>query len=315
MAEEIIQDIFDKMSKEDLDLHAIVIGAAINDETVDDQDLIKRYDNLPEINKHLIDFVVGNTIAEKSVKHGMIDVDDFLAHYGVKGMKWGVRRYDRSGGLSRSSSNTAQNRAAARASVRSSKSTTAKEKHLAGLKSKGHRAINALSGDKTFWKRMAITTGIAVASVTVPLIGAYALPTSVLSAIGGTSLATWAVGSSAAQYLTTAQIGQWVLGTAGAYGAAGTAAVGTAANVVGNVGRAVAGNALIDKSYANLGKTVTNRQKSGRRKVTKALRVAAGVDDRTLMQSDILGVFLSHDVLASKKAVGRSLPLDVFLED
>lgn len=298
MAEQTIQDLFDSMSKEDLDIHATIIGAAVDNELIDDENLVSWYDNLPEINKYLIDFAVGNAVAEKSIKHDGVDLGGFLEHYGVKGMKWGVRRdlselRDRinpPNSLSRSSSNTSANRKAARKAVRSGRASD-KQRHLAALKSKGHRAINALSGDKTFWKRMAITGGLTIAAIGVPAAGAWVLPTSVLTAIGSTSVGQALAGSTT---MSALELGQWALGGIAYYGGVGTAVGGTAANVVGNTARAVAGNTLINRSYEKVGKTLSDRQKSGRKRVSAALRSAAGISDRTLMQSDILGEFLEH---------------------
>lgn len=52
------------------------------------------------------------------------NVDDFLAHYGVKGMRWGVRRKDPSGGSSSGTSSVSPMEAAAKAKSSAPKSST-----------------------------------------------------------------------------------------------------------------------------------------------------------------------------------------------
>lgn len=81
----------------------------------------------------------------------MDQVEDFLQHVGVKGMKWGVRRSELS------------------SKVRSGQGTIA-EAHQAALKSTGHRAANFFLGDKTYWKRSAQILGITAAAIAVAAI-------------------------------------------------------------------------------------------------------------------------------------------------
>lgn len=279
-AERTLQNVYDEMSEDQQDLVALIVGAAVDEEDLEDYpEVAEQYAALTDEQKDFIDFLVGNVLAEDAIEHSAMMIDNFLAHYGVKGMKWGVIRdkYSPKGSLSRSAANTPQGRSAARAAVRSG-NASAKQEHLAALKSTGHRAINALSGDKTFWRRMAITTGITTAMLGATAAAPFVLPAGLLSAVGATGLGANMIGSTASLY-TTKELGIWTVAMLGGYGAVGTAAAGTAANVVGNTGRAIAGNALLNRSYDRLGKNIVNRQSKGRQRVMKTLRTIGGVRD------------------------------------
>lgn len=284
-----VQDIIDQMTPEQKDLQATIVGAALENTNLSgNPEIVESYLQLPVEHKSIIDFIVGNLLAEDSVlKHDDLWYSESLEHYGVKGMKWGVIRDKISSpdSLSRSSSNTAAGRASASAAVKRG-NPTLKQTHLASLKSNGHRAINALSGDKTFWRRMAITTGITTAVVGATVAAPFVLPAGVLSAIGSTGVAASMMGTHTAAAYTAKEVGIWAVATTGVYGALGTAAVGTAGNVVGNTTRAVAGNALINKSYDRLAKNLQSRHSAGRQRVNNILKGATGIRDKDLLKHD-----------------------------
>lgn len=290
--ERTVKDVMDEMTPEQKDFQALIVGAAVDNASLADApEVIEQYNALTTEHKNVIDFLVGNIVAEETIKHSVMDVENFLSHYGVKGMKWGVvrDRLNPAGSLNRSSSNTAENRAAARAKVATG-TASKKEEHLASLKSTGHRAINALTGDKTFWRRMAITTGLTVTAVAAPVAAAWLLPTAVLGAIGSIGTA----GVAGSLIFTPAELGIINLGTAAIYGGSAIAVGGTAVNVVGNTARAVAGNSLISRSYERIGKTMATRQSKGRQRVEKALKTVAGIRDKDLKHSIDLDDFLEH---------------------
>lgn len=232
----------------------------------------------------------------EEVKHMTMkmETEDFLAHFGVKGMKWGVirDRINAPGSLSRSAVNTPQGRARAQAAVARGNPST-KQAHLASLKSTGHRAINGLSGDKTFWRRMAITAGIATTTLAVPVAGAWFLPAGALAALGSSAIGTALAGGPHIT-MTALEMGQWALGSVGVYGTSGVLAGGTVANIVGNTGRAAAGNALINRSYERVGKTLVDRQSAGRKLVVKALKTVGGIRDKDLKHEGMLETVLAH---------------------
>jgi hypothetical protein len=286
--EQTVQDVWDAMSQDDKDFQALIIGAALEgDDISGDAGIVAKYVALPDIQKFMIDFVVGNAVAEK-VEHSALDrVDDFLAHYGVKGMKWGVirDRINSPNSLSRSSANTRSGRASARAAVESGRGSTAKDTHLAALKSKGHRAINALTGDKTFWRRTLITAGVAAAAgVAVAAVPPLVLPASTLASIGANS--SWASLVGYAGYTNT-MAGQMVFTQIGGTVIEAIGGAGLLANVAGNTARAVGGNTMINRSYERIGRTLAQQQKRGRDRVVDALRAATGTRDKDLRHDDM----------------------------
>ena len=93
--ERTLQDLFDEATPEQKDLRAIIVAAAIDDVDISgDTELVEGFDALPNEQKDPIDFVVGAALAEDiSVQHSDdLKVGAFLAHYGVKGVKWGERK-------------------------------------------------------------------------------------------------------------------------------------------------------------------------------------------------------------------------------
>lgn len=296
-----LQDVLNEMSPAQRDLHDTIVGAAVNKEDLSEfPEILTQFSGLSTLHKELIAFSVGNAIAEAGLEHDAIsDVDVFLAHYGVKGMKWGVRKrvtaardaINPPNSLSRSSANTPVGRAVAKTRVARG-TATKKEEHLASLKSTGHRAVNALSGDKLFWKRMAVTAGITTASVAAGLVGAYALPDGVLSSIGKSGIDDILAGDggspSIEKYSSAKGDGQFASAVAGIYVGGAALAGGTVANVVGNTSRAVAGNTLINRNYNRVSKQLADRQRTGRERAADVLKTITGTRDKDLRQSGIM---------------------------
>lgn len=318
-----LQDLYDEFTPSQKELVDLIVGAAVEDEDLSGQtDVISDFNALSDIQKDLVDFIVGSaTFREETLEHSAdLAMEDFLAHFGVKGMRWGVRKKDDGGGssggsaktaktakksrtsgdidggarLSKSMDNTDLARRAAREKVRVG-TATMKEAHIASLKSTGHRTVNALLGDKTFWKRAAqySVAGLAIggAITAVPLV----LPSSTLAAIG-----MWTVGAAAsssgasagwaAASITTAQavtLGTTVFSAAGLGAGTTIGYGGIGVSAATNVVRAVRGNARVDKSYAKLGNTVHKNQRDGNKKVMKVLNKNGGIAKRKLKHSDV----------------------------
>lgn len=277
---ETIQDIYDEMTDEERDLSDLIIGAAVNDEELpDDMGVAEAYDALSDEQKNFIHFVVGNAPSGDSMAHS----EDELMHFGVKGMRWGVRN-DTSGGGTRLRDNvTKAQRDAARAKVKAGKGTLG-DAHIAGLKSTGHRVTNALLGDKTYWKRQAIIGTGLLAGVTAAIAVPALLPAGALAAVGTAAYGTGGLG------LGTA--GHAALGSAFLTNIIGTT-TGTIAGVASNVTqttnllRAIRGNARIEKSYEALGKSLHDAQTKGSEKVQKTLNRSGSIGKKVLhMEED-----------------------------
>jgi len=217
-----IQDVLDSSSGEQRDVMDIVVGAALANESLSDNpEIISKYDALSIEQKEIINFVVGSKLSGMSQLKHQMDVEEFLSHFGVKGMRWGIRNDDKGSGKSSASSQ----------------------------KSSGHRTINAVLGDKTFWKRTAAIAGITatgiVASQFVPAI----LPASAVVSVGKLVL-NGEYGMDVAQALTTVsgtiptveQVGEVVITAAVANVAVVTGAAAQLGNYATNVGRAIVGS-------------------------------------------------------------------------
>lgn len=307
--ERTLQDIIDEMTPEQKELQALIVGAAVEDEVINDDDVLAEYEALPEEQRLLVDFMVGNILAESSLDHDALRVNAFLEHFGVKGMKWGVRKSSSSTGgprLSKMASNTKENRREAREKVRSGVASLG-EAHRASLKSVGHRAVNAFTGDKTFWKRTAIAAGVAGGVAGAAAAAPFVLPASTLAAIGSFSLgaagASGVVANGVAgttiingSVVSLASVGQVALASAGVSAASLGLTGATAVNAASNVVRAVRGNSRVDRSHASLGKTLQQRQTAGSKQVQKVLNRNGSIRKRNLRQSDDLRVdqFLEH---------------------
>lgn len=291
------QDIIDEMTPEQRELMDLIIGAAVEDEVIDDDDVVEQALALPEEQRQLIDFLIGGILSKaesEELAQANLRVDNFLEHFGVKGMKWGVRNVDRGVGggssksqqkpakpaalqgvastvkLSGSTRNTADERKAARKEVRKG-TASAETAHVAALKSTGHRVANAFLGDKTYWKAIAVTAGVAGAVALSPAV----LPASVLGTVGAaftgasaSSAVTAAAGSTA--ITTSAYLGMQVSATA---------------LQITNLVRAVRGNTRIDDSYARLGANVASSYKKGMDRSAKVLRKDGGLSGRKVKRA------------------------------
>lgn len=259
-----IKDSISRMNPSQTDTFHVVVGAAIEDQPLNEE-YIKRYNALSKEHKNIIDFFVGNLIQPNSVlKHSDIS-EVYLAHYGVKGMKWGVRKSD-SGSttrLSKSVLNTSEMRKDARARVAEGSQNVVIH-NIAKLKSTGHRAVNALTGDKQFWRNTAITAGISTAALASTIIGVDFLPTSLLEKLGSETLYSALKDASRSENI---EMGKTVAGVAGASLVSFGAATATAANFTQNLGRAVFGNRRVDKDTEKLGLEFIKRQRDGKKRV------------------------------------------------
>lgn len=307
-----LQDIIDEMTLDQRELMDLLIGAAVEDEVIDDDDVVTRALALPEEQRQLIDFLIGGILSkaeDEELAQSNLRVNSFLEHFGVKGMKWGVRNVDRPGGnsasksqrrptkpsalvgvantvkLSGSTRNTADERKAARKEVRKG-TASAETAHVAALKSTGHRVANAFLGDKTYWKGVALTVGVAGAVAASPAV----LPIGVLGTIGA------AVTASSANTAVAVTAGSTAVTTSAYLGMQ----IATASLQVTNLVRAVRGNSRIDDSYARLGSNVAASYKKGMDRTAKILRKDGGLSGRktkkALRQGDDLrvGKFLEH---------------------
>lgn len=328
MAERTLQDIIDGMTPEQKDLQALIVGAAVENEVIDDDEVVAQFDALPDEQKFLIHYIVGGALDKKEseeLAQANLKVNNFLSHYGVKGMKWGIRKRDETGGgssgsstkkapaplagsgsaarLSGSTANTKENRAEARKRVRKG-TATAQEAHIAALKSTGHRVANAFLGDKSYWKGIAITAGIAGAVAGSAALAPALMPAATLATIGeiaffaGGTIVTPPTGVAVA---TGASVVTGLGYTAAAVGAQISSSVLGITNIV----RAVRGNSRIDQSYATLGNKALMNQKAGVKRTQKILRKDGGLSkrktNRALTQSDDLRVnqFLEHHATVS----------------
>lgn len=145
--------------------------------------------------------------------------DTALAHYGVKGVKWGVRR-DGSGAYVEGTFKSEV--AKARQKVTAGTATLG-DAHLAALKSTSRRVANGLLGDKTYWKNIAALSGISAAAAADIMFPPAGIPAAVFT------------------YTATA---------------AGALSYGALAQ---NTRRAVFGNSRLMKQYSQLGPLVKLR--------------------------------------------------------
>lgn len=318
-----VQDLLDELSPEEKDLQALIVGAALEgDDLSGDDKTVAAYDSLSLTKKYLIDFMVGNTLAEEALKHSEPELDNFLAHVGVKGMKWGVRKADSTGTprLSKSRLNNPLDRREAREKVKTGSGTLA-DSHLAALKSTGHRAINAFTGDKRFWRNMAITAGVTGVAVGAAVAAPALMPAGALVSIGAGAMnatgAAFGISGMAAGISSAelASLGAGIVTGTGLQVASAGAVVGVASNAVTNTVRAVRGNAKINRSYSELGKNVLNRQTEGSRATQKVLNRSGSLGKKKvtpakpeLKQSDLrVGDFLAHHANTPVKLVKQDI--------
>lgn len=296
-----IQDLVDNMLPDQRDIVDLVIGAAVGNEDISsDPSLVSKYYALPVEHKNFIDFVVGNIVHEEETLAQAEKVESFLAHFGVKGMRWGVIRKSEASGA----------RASARAKVRSG-SATLGEAHQAALKSTGHRVTNAFLGDKTYWKRTAIIAGASAAGIAASIAVPAVLPASVLQSVAAFAGGTGGVGGYAlvnGSLASMATLGQQILMSAGVGTTALVAKGAAISNQVSNTRRAVFGNREIRKSMEGLGKLAADRQTAGTNRVKKILNQSGSIRKRDLTHAEeMVEDFLAHfGVKGMKWGVRRS---------
>jgi hypothetical protein len=126
-------------------------------------------------------------LTKESLQHYLDDgetmdrVEDFLAHHGVKGMKWGVRRAE--GHVSGSEVKAARTRLHSdldsiehhAAAIRASGSTAEKNRHLAAIHEIANRSLK--NGDDDKGTRLTVGKGVLTALggqlvVPIPAVGA-----------------------------------------------------------------------------------------------------------------------------------------------
>lgn len=282
-----IQDVYDEMSEDKKDLLKIILGTVKENTNLSGNvDIVKRYNALSQEHKNLIDYSVGSMLElDKRVEHSDLQVGEFLAHFGVKGMKWGVRRErDKSSGPRPSDNllNVRSERAIARAKVKRGVGTL-KDAHMAGLKSTGHRVVNGLTGDKTFWKDEAKVLAAAGLTFGTAMAAAYGLPDSVLSSFG--DKAPQVILGKDNQLLVFSSDkfkAQASLISAGMAGASGISTVGRGRNFITNTARAVRGNERVRKSFDSISERAHQNQKSGNKQVRKVLNESGSISKKNL---------------------------------
>lgn len=289
-----VQGVYDSLTSAQRDVFDLIVGAAVEDiDLPENEEFSNVYNSLSPLQKDLIEFVVGATMDDSfyddpeddDVEHSSI-LANFLAHHGVKGMRWGVRKGELTG-RDKSTGNeiflSKANSKKLREMVKSGDGSLG-QAHLAAIKSRGHRVTNALLGDKTYWKRAAVILGASAAVTGAALAAPAVLPASAAAAIGLHSAA--------------------FAGALTALNAASTA------NQIDNFVRAVRGNARINNSLSEIGKQAYQRQQSGSARVQKILRRNGSIRGKLLhddMSIEEFENFLAHfGVKGMKWGVRRS---------
>lgn len=312
-----VQEVYDAMSEEQKDLVALLAVSAADDVDIPGEvDLQKTWKALSTEQKNVVDFIVGGVVVSQSIKHEDDMFENFLAHFGVKGMKWGVRkREDSSSALSkRPGAKSASMRKYARDNVKAGTASLGTA-HIAALKTKGHRLANGFLGDKRFWKTTLAVAGFTVAGIGVTLLAPSLMPTAALASIGTKLAGTSGIGGHLIYPLSSAfgtpakvpSIGTFGMSTARDVGvdvveaiigsgvvisAAGTQVGALATNTV----RAVRGNARINKSFERLGSEIYRHQSEGTKSVRKILSMNGSLREKDLKPKEEAGV--QHDALS-----------------
>lgn len=115
----------------------------------------------------------------------MSDIDSFLEHYGVKGMKWGVRT-DRSGATSLRVQGSYKPKFTD-AQIKEARSS-APGSATAGISTKRETVKKITLGDRTYWETVGLVgTGVAGA-LGLATVGAIPVATAAAIAAGGTAI-------------------------------------------------------------------------------------------------------------------------------
>lgn len=295
-----VQDVVNEMTPEQRDVLDIVVGAAVEDDDIsEDLELVRQYNFLTDEQKDVIDFIVGAALALE-IQHSE-EVGEFLEHFGVKGMRWGIRKDDPTSTprLSKSFLNNPEDRARAKARVKSGTGTLA-DAHLASLKSTGHRVTNAVLGDKTYWKQTAVITALAGAGIGLTFATAGLMPASALAFVGA-HLGSGAAGSgaifAAGGQPAMAALGSQIITGIGLTVTNTAASIASIRTLAANTGRAFRGNARIDKSFMELGKKVQADQNAGNKRVNKVLNESGSISKKLTVKhddQDEVDIFLEH---------------------
>jgi hypothetical protein len=280
-----VNDVFSWMTDDKKDLVAILTAAEDEEFSDDELDaMYSIYEDMDDIEIDVMNFIVGST--NEPITHSVDSLAEEIMHFGTKGMKWGVRNSD---SLLRGSASThvtlsgrirgkdqAVNvkgltvRQVAKRAVKSGNATLG-QAHMAAMKSKGHRVVNAFLGDKTYWKRSLAIAAVSSVAAGVIVVGPGLLPVAAVS------------GAAAAKALAVTGMASYAANTA---------------NAVSNVYRAVVSTGKINKSYEALGKSVNKSQRSGSDKVTKLLSKNGSIPRKRLTNrvkhSEVDGVFIQH---------------------
>jgi len=304
-ADQTVQDVVNSMSTDQRDLLNLIVGAAVEGETLPpDANVIHSYDAMSNQQKDVIDFIVSGVLTPDDSMQQSDAVGEFLAHHGVKGMKWGVRK-DRltisSGrGENKVTTDYGKSSSATRAQVKAGNGTLL-DAHMAALKSRGRRATNAFLGDKTYWKRAGIITAATAAGVGAALLAPAVLPTGILAAVGAHVVTTTSIAghvvAATTPHTTTAAIAAGKMAVSH-FGLAGSLTGGKLAglhNTVTNTGRALRGNARINRSMEKLGTDLMKNQREGSKQVQKVLNRNGSIAMKNLKHDDdLVGNFLAH---------------------
>lgn len=294
-AEKTVQDVYDSLNEDQRDFAAVVIGADIEGVDVpEDIDLQVIYDTFSLEQKYVLDFIAGGI--DQAIEHDALS-GEFLAHFGTKGMKWGVRK-ERGSSTALSKNVTTVQRQQARAKVKAGTGSL-KDAHVASIKSTGHRAINAFLGDKTYWKRTAIIAGVALGVAGVATFGPGLMSAGLLAGVAKGVYGASSVSTSAAW---NAQLGAGFIKSAGQHLALAGFAVARTVNVVDNTVRAVRGNARINKSHEALGKELVKHQQDGSKRVQGVLKRNGSLRKKNLTHADdLVDDFLAHHGIRGMK--------------
>jgi hypothetical protein len=299
-----VQDILDALTPQERGTFDLILGASVDGiDLSDDAETVAAYNAFSDDQKNVLGFLTGLAV-DMDIDDDLIDEDeleedaeneaelrqsaiadlasDILTHSGVKGMKWGVRN-DRSGDgsstsspkppkatkLNKMDSNTRISRKMLRDKVKQGEATIG-EAHKAAIKSKGHRVLNFVTGDRKYWVSQLKITGVTAAVIGVAALGTV---TGVLPAT--------ALGGVAVTALTGAQGAGLVTG-------------------VTNAGRAILGNRRINNSYQKLGTHVNDLARKGDDKIKNTLNKQGGIRKKFLedkKKSDVDNPNVKHSAL------------------
>lgn len=298
LAEPTIKDIFDRMTPEQKDLAYLIFGAAAEgDVSFDDDDMFSIYNLMSPDQKNVINFIVGSILDDDdTIEHTdengqtFFSMTEYLEHHGVKGQKWGVRKDGTSGagGTGRPSDQTRKVIKAAKGRVKAGSGTLG-DVHVAAIRTKGQKVLDAVFGDKTYWKRQAAILGVAALGVGASFAVPALLPATTLASIAQLSGANIVAGhilTSSGTIVSASSVGAQIATQVGLTATYVGARVSSGVNRVTSVARVLTANSKINANYASLGKHMADKQNTGNAYTNKLLTQNYGVSKRSLKQSD-----------------------------